>query len=438
MFVGRLGAAELAGASLAVALFNVLLALGIGLTTAVGPIIAYDIGRQEKRAVISKTISQGVIIAAIYALISLYIAWETNKILLFLGQDPQTAMIADRYMHTYGWSLVPALMFDIMRYAASALGQPSASLWVTMFSIAVSVIITPILAHGFGPIPALGLEGVGIAGTIANTLMFVGIVIIFRIDPILRRQGFRFARVWPNMRLLREMFRLGWPIAIALVTEYGIFDGLALVMGLFGPNTLAATAIVVQLVSFSYMIPLSVSQATMIKVGIAAGRGDKTGISSAGWSGIALGVCCMIVVAMIYWFVPDPLIQLFLDTSDPNVTDVRDLAVHFMVVAGFFQIIDGIQVTGTGALRGLKDTRIPMIFVTGGLWGVGMPLGFFLAFPGGMKGTGVWTGLAVALTVISVLILVRWRALQKAYNPQARAEGDSPMTEEEIKRTLMH
>ena len=379
-----------------------------------------------------------MIIAAIYALIALYTVWNTNNIMRFFGQDPEVSIIADKFMHIYGWSLVPALMFDVIRYAASALGQPSSPLWVTMFSIVLTIIVSPALAYGFGPTPALGIDGIAIAGVISSAAMFVGMVVVFRVHPILKKQGFRFARVWPNMPMLREMFRLGWPVGIALLAEYGIFDGLALGMGLFGPNTLAAAAIVVQLVALGYAVPLGISQATTIKVAIAAGRGDKAGVSRAGWVGIALGAGCMTVAALVYWFAPDLLIWLFLDLNDPNVADVRDLALHFMVVVGLFQMLDGTQAAGVGALRGLKDARLPMIFVTGCLWGVGVPLGLFLAFPGGMEGIGIWTGLAVALAALSLLILMRWHKLQKSYVPRTGAEGNVPMTEEEIKRTLMH
>jgi MATE family multidrug resistance protein len=156
------------------------------------------------------------------------------------------------------------------------------------------------------------------------------------------------------------------------------------------------------------MVPLGLSQAVTVRVGLAYGRGDRTGIARAGWTSFALGVGFMSLMALLMWAFPSTLVDLFLDESDPANAAVISLAVAFLGVAALFQIFDGAQAVGAGMLRGLHDTTIPMIYAACGYWIIGLAVGLALAFPFGWAGLGIWTGLATGLAVVAVLMITRW------------------------------
>ncbi len=202
--------------------------------------------------------------------------------------------------------------------------------------------------------------------------------------------------------------RLGMPIAAMMAFETTLFNLAAFLMGIIGATSLAAYAIVIQLCSISFMVPLGVNQAATVRVGTAYGAGDAAGVSRAGWAAYGVGVGFMALSALIMILMPHWLISLFIDTGNPANAEVVAIAASFLVFAALFQIVDGAQAVGAGMLRGLHDTGVPMVIAAIGYWGVGMPLGILLAFHFGMAGIGVWIGLSAGLAVVAVLLLARW------------------------------
>jgi MATE family multidrug resistance protein len=166
--------------------------------------------------------------------------------------------------------------------------------------------------------------------------------------------------------------------------------------------------VALQIAALSFMVPLGLGQAATVRVGNALGRGDRAGITRAGWTAWALGVGFMGAMAVLLWLAPRPLVTLFL-TDSPGNAHVIALAVSFLAIAAVFQVVDGAQVVGAGMLRGLHDTRVPMLFALVGYWGIGIGAGAWLAFRRGWAGQGIWAGLAIGLAVVSVLMLWRWR-----------------------------
>ncbi len=259
-----------------------------------------------------------------------------------------------------------------------------------------------------GVLPRLELVGAGIATTFSSTIMFGGLALVVLFDRKFRRYRLfgRFWRAdWPRFR---QLWRLGLPIAATLVFEVTIFNAAVFLMGLISAAAIAAHSIAIQIASVAFMVPLGFGQAATVRVGRAYGARDADGIARAGWTAYALGVGFMTVTAALMLFAPHLLIGGFLDLSDPDNAAVVRLAVTFLAFAALFQVADGAQVVGAGMLRGLHDTRMPMIFAAVGYWGIGFPLGVLLAFPLGMQGVGVWIGLAAGLAVVAVLMAVRW------------------------------
>ena len=193
-----------------------------------------------------------------------------------------------------------------------------------------------------------------------------------------------------------------------ILLEIGVFNAAVFVMGVIDRTSLAAHAIAIQIAAFAFMVPMGVAQAATVRVGLGYGSGDKGLITRAGWLAFAIGVGFMCLTALTLLVIPRPLVGIFLDLADPANTAIAATAVSFLAVAALFQIVDGAQVVGAGVLRGLHDTRWPMIYAAIGYWVIGLGVGVTLAFPLAMRGVGIWLGLASGLAVVAVLVLIRW------------------------------
>ena len=238
--------------------------------------------------------------------------------------------------------------------------------------------------------------------------MFVLLAAVILTDRKFRRYHLfgRFWRAdWPRFR---ELWHLGLPIGATLVFEVAVFNGATFLMGLIGAAALAAHSVSMQLASLSFMVPLGLAQAATVRVGRAFGAHDREGLRRAGWTAYVMGVGFMALTGLAMILMPRALVGLFLDLDMPANAPVIELAVSFLMVAALFQVADGGQAVAAGMLRGLHDTRVPMIYAGIGYWGIGLLLGVGLAFQGGLSGFGLWIGLATGLTVVAILLLVRW------------------------------
>jgi MATE family multidrug resistance protein len=254
----------------------------------------------------------------------------------------------------------------------------------------------------------MGIAGSGLATTLSSMLMLVGMAAVVMLERKFRRYRLfgRFWRAdWPRFK---GLLRLGLPIAGILAFEVTIFNAAALLMGLIDASSLAAHAIAIQIASITFMVPLGLNQAVTVRVGLAHGGGNADGVSRAGWTAYVIGVSFMALMGlgMILW--PHLLIGAFIDIGDPSNGRVVGLAVSFLAFAALFQIFDGAQAVAAGMLRGLHDTKVPMLYAAIGYWGVGLPLGVLLAFHFGLKGVGIWMGLSMGLAVVAVMLLARW------------------------------
>jgi MATE family multidrug resistance protein len=190
--------------------------------------------------------------------------------------------------------------------------------------------------------------------------------------------------------------------------EVTVFNAAVFLIGLISATELAAHAIAIQLASVTYMVPMGLGQAATVRVGLAAGAGDTAGVGRAGWVALALGVSFMAAMAGLFLTVPGVFVAGFLDLRAEGAMEVAAMATTLVGLAGVFQIADGAQTIAAGALRGLKDTRVPMIFAGLGYWVFGLPTGAALAFLAGWGAYGVWVGFVVGLGVVAVLLVRRW------------------------------
>ena len=409
ILMGWLGSDALAAGALGTNLYFAFLIFGIGLVSATSPLIAEELGRRSHSVrEVRRTVRQGFWAAITVAVPIWIVSWNGEWILLAMGQEPLLAQQAGDYMRALQWSLLPFLLYLVLRSFLAALERPGWPLVIGLLAVPVNFVAAYALMLGKFGLPALGLIGAGLGTVISSTFMFVGLAVVIGLDRQLRRYHI-FGRFWrADWSRYRTLWRLGVPIGLTLAFEVTIFNAAALLMGRIGANELAAHAIALQIASFCFMVPFGLGQAVTVRVGRAYGAQDAAGVTRAGWTAFALGMAFMVFTASLMLFSPYLLLWAFLDLSDPKNIPVIGFAVSFLVMAAIFQVADGAQAVGSGMLRGLQDTRVPMIYAAVGYWGVGLPLGVALAFGTELRGIGIWIGLATGLAVVASLMLWRW------------------------------
>jgi len=409
LLMGRLGSEALAAGALGANLYFATMMFGLGLTTATAPMIARELGRKGHSVRdVRRTVRQGLWAAVVIVVPIWIVLWHAEEILLAMGQRPDLASQAGHYMHALQWSVLPFFFYLVLRSFISALQRPQWGLVIGVGGVVVNALAAWGLIFGHFGLPRLGLFGAGIATTLADTLMFVVLAIVVYADRKFRRYHL-LGRFWrADWSRFVELWRLGMPIAATLVFEVAVFNASTFLMGLIGEASIAAHSIALQIASLSFMVPLGLSQAATVRVGHAFGARDVDGIRRAGWTALAMGTAFMAVAALVMVTLPRTLINAFLDLDVPANAPVVDLAVSFLALAALFQLADGGQAVAAGMLRGLHDTRMPMIYAALGYWGIGLVVGVVLAFVAKLDGVGIWIGLAAGLVTVAILLLTRW------------------------------
>lgn len=409
LMMGWLGPTELAAGALGGNLFLAMQIPGIGLALATSPLLAQTLGRARHSVRECRRLTrQGMWLTTLYTVACWGVLWHAEEIFLALGQSPDLARIAGHYLHAMQWSLLPALWVVVLRSLLAAKERPRASMVVTWLAVVLHVGSNWLLMFGHWGMPRLGVVGAGVSSSLSFSFMVLALVGFLYWDRHFRR--FHILGHWwrADWAKFRELVRVGAPMALAMGFEVTGFNVAALMMGLISADALAAHAIAMQVSSATFMVPLGISQAATVRVGLAVGAGWVAGVGRAGWTALGLGVGFMTCTCVVLLTAGEPIADLFLDLSRPDSAPVVALAVGFLAVAGLFQMVDGAQVVMGGALRGLKDTKVPMLFTGVGHWLIGIPLGAALAFWGGLGGLGIWIAFAVALSVVATLMVGRW------------------------------
>ena len=408
LLMGRLGATQLAAATLALNMtftFNLLM---LGLVIASSPMMATALG-QRSNAVrdVRRTFRAGLWLIALMLPPYWLVLWHVGSLMRAFGISEDLASQGQTFLRAYMWCTLPWLLFQLLRNFVSALERPRIVLWLSIAGIAVNALLSWSLIFGHLGLPALGLVGGGLGSTLTWFAMCGALVAVVLADRRFRRFHL-FGRWW---RFDRErtmaMVRLGWPIGVTMALEMGVFALAAYFMGWIGAPAVAAHAVALQIAALTFMVPLGLGQAATVRVGLALGREDRLGVTRAGWTAWVMGVGFMGAMALVMLAIPHRLITLFLQDLPENATTIA-LAVSFLRVAAAFQLVDGAQVIGAGMLRGLHDTRWPLVFALVGYWVVGLGIGAWLAFSLDWKGVGIWIGLAAGLAAVAALMLWRW------------------------------
>jgi len=409
LMLGRLGPQPLAAAALAINLYSLLLFTGVGFSVAISPMIASALGRRKGAARDSRrSFRMGLWLVSFYAAFATLLLSFSESIFLALGQDPHLSALAGDFMDVLRWALWPMLLGFLMRNLLTAFDRAWVPLVVALVGVGLNLFLNYALIFGEFGLPSLGMAGSAFATLITNSLMLAAQVYAVVRLPRLRMMHL-FGHWWqPDRQRLAELFKMGLPIALTWAFEVGVFSAAVYLMGLIDTVSVAAHVIALQLAALAFMVPLGLSQAATVRVGYAHGAGDSLWVGRAGRVAIASALAFALASATIMWLLPRTLAALFLDPAEPESAAVLAMAVQFLLIAAVFQLADGAQVIGAGILRGVHDTRVPMLFAAFGYWVVGIGTGAFLAFRTPLAGRGIWIGLAVGLAVVSVLMLWRW------------------------------
>ncbi|HEX6118720.1 MAG TPA: MATE family efflux transporter [Dongiaceae bacterium] len=407
---GHLGPTALAAAGLGLQLLFTPMFWGMGAIAATGAVGAQAHGAADPEAV-SESMRQGFLMATLLSVPIMVIALVAIPLLPLVNHDPEVVRQVGSII-LIGLPWIPLVYwFTVVRNFVTVMQRPTIVSVCAVVGLPVSFLSNYAFMYGNWGAPRLGAPAVGLTGVIVALLHLVMIVVYVECVPELRRYRI-FARLLHfNGRMMAELFHVGIPIAMAYLFETGLFFTVTVLMGILSTEALAAHNVVLNVCAMSFMIPYALSQAATVRVGYAVGAGQPEAARRAGYVAIWLGVGWMILAAAIMLSAPNLLTSIYLDLADPADAEAVELAASLFVIAAIFQIVDGTQVTTQGALRGLKDTTMPMVICGLGYWVFGLGSGVTMGFAMGYGALGLWWGLAIGLAVSASLLFLRWRRL---------------------------
>ncbi|MBO9504377.1 MATE family efflux transporter [Qipengyuania flava] len=409
IFIARLGEDQLAASALAIALFGLVLWALSGLTGAVAPVAAAELGeRAPALRPVRRSVRMALWLAVFSGVAGIGICLLLGPLMHVTGQQAQITALAIEYNSLLVLSLIPMLFNNVLRSFVSTLDRPIFATAITAGGIFVNALANYAFIFGNLGAPELGLQGAAVATILTTLTTLAAYVVAIRLDPRLHRYRV-FGRWWsPDWPRLLHIVRIGTPIALTITAEAGIFGAAAFLMGNIGASQLAAHTVALQIAALAFQVPFGVGQAATIRVGYFYGARDPDGMKRAGWTAIVVGTGFMAFTALLMIMIPKPLIAIYVDPWDPKNAVLVGFALQYIVIAAAFQLFDGMQAVAAGALRGLQDTRIPMWIAAFAYWVPGIGTALALGFYTPLEGVGVWIGLATGLTVAAALLGWRW------------------------------
>jgi len=413
VMLGHLSADALAAGGLGSNVAFMLIILMQGLQAGIQPLIAQARGAGDARP-IGRAMWGGLIVGAVCVLPIVLLLGHIDGFLALIGEPADISASVLIYTDAFVWSIPASAAMGVLRYFLSAVERTRVATLVAIAGVAVNLLLNWVLIFGHLGLPALGLAGSGYATSITWALMAVALAAYIGHARLLPADFWHLA--WrERLRGLRSVFRLGWPIAGIYAVEVGLFSASSLLMGRFGTVAVAAHQICLGVTALTFMVPLAIGQAATVRVGFHMGAGAIARARLAGFMAIGLGVGFMSCSALVIGLGRHLVFAFYLDRDDPSYDQVVDLGMSLLAVACVFQMFDGAQVVAAGVLRGVKDTRVPMLLGAIGYWGLGMTAGVALAFWVGLGPVGLWWGFVSGLSTVSILLTLRFRALMGRY-----------------------
>ncbi|HKQ16628.1 MAG TPA: MATE family efflux transporter [Steroidobacteraceae bacterium] len=413
VMAGQLGPRDLAALAVGVGFYHLFLLIGLGMLMAISPSVAHAYGGNDTREV-TRYCRQAWWVALALAVVLVAGLMQVGWVLPGLGIAPEILPTAIGYVHAMAWGMPALMAFFALRFTSEGLGLTRPIMYFGFLGLTANVIGNWIFMYGKLGMPQLGAIGCGVATSLSEWLMFFALLAYMRRQRAYRPFDF-FARIdRPDPRVLRELVRIGAPIAGSVLAEGGLFVCAALMIGSMGATLTAGHQIALNYASFMFMVPLAISSATTIHVGHTLGRGDRERGRFAGLLGIGMCATVMALSAIGIVVFNDGIASLY--TRDPAV---REIAAGLLLMAAIFQLSDGVQVGASGALRGFKDTAIPMTMCIFSYWVVGFPLAYIFGVRQGGGPLYVWVGFIAGLTVSAVLLVSRYLYVSRRALPES-------------------
>jgi MATE family multidrug resistance protein len=410
ILLGSLGPQALAAGGLGASIFFVVVTLLQGVLTSVSVTVANARGAQADHRV-PHIYWTGFLLSALLALPAFVLLSFAEPILLKFGEPVTLARDVGVYTEVLRWASLGSLIgVGLMRSFLPAIGAAKRLLWISLASVGVNAVLNYGLIHGAYGLPRLGF--IGSAAATTATVWLTAIALVAVLHGHARYRNF-VAAARPKVPLMGELFGIGWPVAITYGVESALFLATGLMIGVLGPTPLAAHQIALNVAAVSFMVPFAVGQAANVRVGYWLGAGQPLAARHAGFVALGLGVAFMSLTGLVFITAPRAIIGLYLHLDSPENAQTVAIATSLLGVAAVFQIVDGAQAIGSGCLRGLKDTRIPMLSAAFGYWGIGFPTGYFLAFQAGLGARGLWWGLAAGLASVALLMTLRFERMTR-------------------------
>jgi multidrug resistance protein, MATE family len=409
VMLGWYGVLELASVVLGASAFFIVFILGSGFGQAVMPMVAQALGRGDEVQVRRDT-RMGLWLSIAFGVVCYPVFWWSEAILLALGQQPDVAALAQEYLRIAGLGMLPALLVMALKNYLAALERTQVVLWITVAAVALNAGINYALIFGNWGAPELGVRGAAVASVLTQLLTFVALGFYAHWLPELRRFSL-FQRFWrPDWQAMRQVYRLGWPIGLTGLAEGGLFQASALMMGWIGTVELAAHGIALEVTALAFMVHLGLSNAATVRVGRAMGQGNAQSLRDGAKVALVLSLGFGVTMVVLFLTLPAQIVALFLDRSNPSAEAIIAFGTVLLALSALFQMVDATQAMALGFLRGMQDTRAPMLIAALSYWVIGIPASYILAFPLGYGGAGLWMGLTVGLSVAAVLLMSRfWR-----------------------------
>lgn len=407
VMLGWYGVDALAAVVLSSSAFLLIFLAGSGFATAVLPMVAEaDAAGDQTQA--RRATRMGLWISVMVGFLSLPLFWFSGAIFQALGQAENTAFLAQDYLRIAGFGIFPALLVMVLKSFLSALERAQIVLWVTVLTAILNGFLNWILIFGNWGFPEMGLRGAAVASVFSQALSLVILAAYAGLMPALRPYAL-FKRFWrSDPEAMALVFRLGWPIGMTSLAEAGLFSASAVMIGWIGTNELAAHGIALQIASATFLVHLGLSNAATVRAGRALGRGETQDLKRGGRVATVMSMVFAGLTVILFLTFPNQLIGLFLAPDDPLRPQIIAIGVILLAAAALFQVMDAAQVMALGLLRGVQDTKIPMILAAVSYWVIGMPASYILGFVYDFGAAGVWYGLVIGLAVAAAFLMSRF------------------------------
>jgi MATE family multidrug resistance protein len=409
MLAGHYGANTLSAVAVGTSVWSLVIVTAIGVMLALPPSVAQLAGA-GRHAEIGTLFRQAMWLALALGVVLLIGVRHATPLLYAIGIEDALVNDAQKFLRAISWGAPALTGYFALRGLSEGLAMTRPTMYFGFLGLLLLGPVGYFFMYGAFGFAGRGAEGSGMATALVLWLQFFAFLTYIA----LRKNYKPYAPLArfdaPRVRAIFDLLRLGVPMGISVLMEASLFVATALLIGSLGADVVAGHQIAINVASVAFMLPLGVAMATTVRVGLAVGRGDPVGVRYAGYVGIATCLVTQAVSCTIMAVLPHAISNLY--TDDANVAAI---AAQLLILAAIFQFSDGIQVTANGALRGLKDTTIPMIITTVAYWMIGMPVGWWLTFRHGMGARGMWIGLIAGLSVAAVLLFSRFATLARRH-----------------------